>query len=235
MEGDVQPSEDPFATVPDPLGTAAAVAPALPRLSLALARSAPDRAQMRRRRRCALVLSLAWLTSHVAVFGLRHDLGQLPLAYLSSQVGAPLLLAFASIYVATRPGRLGLGSRLGWIAALAIGGPLSFWLIGALVPLPHAAPPEARPWLGALLCSDVMLAWMSAPLFFAAVALRGTFAAATIWRSALVGAAVGLFSGGAINLHCDNILPFHLVVGHGAPVVAAALFGAFVMVRWVRA
>jgi len=234
MESDVQPSEDPFASVPDPLGPAPEGLP-LPPLPPALARAAPDRAQMRRRQRCALVLSLAWLTSHLAVFGVRHDLGQLPLAYLSSQVGAPLLLAFASIYVATRPGPLGLGSGLGWVSAFAIGGPLSFWLIGALVPPPHVAPPETRPWLGALLCSDVMLAWMSAPLFSAAVALRGAFAATTIWRSALVGAAVGLFSGGAINLHCESIDAFHLVVGHGAPVVAASLFGAFVMVRWVRA
>jgi hypothetical protein len=190
---------------------------------------------MRRRRSGALMLSLAWLASHLAVFGVRHDLGELSLGYLASQLGAPLLLAIASLYVATRPGRWGLGSPWHWVVLLAVAGPLSFGVLGLVMPPPHALAESAHPWLTALVCSDIMLAWMSVPLFSAAVALRAAFAATPVWRSALVGASVGLLSGVTINLHCPNMQPSHLALGHGVPVVLAALFGAFVVTRWLRA
>jgi hypothetical protein len=65
--------------------------------------------------------------------------------------------------------------------------------------------------------------------------LRRSFAGDATRRSALVGAALGLLSGGAINLHCSNVEPWHMATGHGVPVLLAALLGAFLVVRWTRA
>jgi hypothetical protein len=169
------------------------------------------------------------------VSGIRHDLGTLTGAYVASQIGAPLVLALGSLYVALRPGQWGLGSSTAIVAALAVGGPLSFGLMGLTSGAPLAVTDDARPWLGALLCSDLMLAWMSAPLFAGALALRRAFATGALWRSALIGSSVGLASAVTINFHCDNMAAFHLVIGHALPVAAASLIEAVVVTRWLRA
>ena len=220
--------------IPDPLG-GGDPRPQPPAKLMRAAVAAPDRAQVERRRRAALVLSLGWFFSHLLVFGARHDLRQLSRGYLLAHVAAPLLLAVASLWVATRPGRWGLGTRPRWTLVLAVGGPLSFGLISLAMPAPQGVGDQLHPWLAALLCSDLMLAWMSAPLFAAALALRGAFAAGAVWRSALIGSSVGLGSAVSLNLHCSNGHPFHLVVGHGVPIVAGSLLAAFVVSRWLRA
>ena len=229
------PQRPSFNDIPDPIGDTRADLPGLQALARGLSPNVPDRAQTERRRRAALVLSLVWLLAHLAAVGVRHDLSALPLAYLASQVGAPLLLAAASLHVATRPARSGLGSRRFWVAALTLGGLLSLWGLALLAPPPYPPPHEPRPWLAALVCSELMLAWMSAPLFAAAVALRGAFAATPVWRSALVGASVGSLSGATLNLHCANVAPWHLVLAHGVPIALASSFGALVVGRWLRA
>jgi len=232
MESDV--SEPTFPDIPDPLSTAG---PELARLAEPLRRgfSGPDRKQVRRRRAAALLLSLGWLATHLLVFGVRNDLDALPAAYLVSHVGAPLVLGLAAAWLALRPGRVGLGPPRVWAVALTLGGPLSFGLLGAISSSASLPAPDAQPWLSALLCSDLMLVWMSVPLFAAALALRGAFAASAVWRSALVGTSIGLLSGVTINLHCENSEAFHLVVGHGVPVALASLLGAFVVRHWLRA
>jgi hypothetical protein len=82
---------------------------------------------------------------------------------------------------------------------------------------------------------DITLSWAAAPLLVMALALRRAFAAQAVGRSALVGSALGLLSGAAINLHCPNVEPWHLLAGHSIPVALAALLGAFLLVRWTRA
>ncbi|MEO8184238.1 MAG: hypothetical protein ABI895_35915, partial [Deltaproteobacteria bacterium] len=89
-------------------------------------------------------------------------------------------------------------------------------------------------WLGTGVCLDLTLLWELAPLLLAGMALRRAFPASARWRGALVGGAIGLGCGSAINLHCSNPNPSHLVAGHGVPIVVAALVGGFVLSRWVR-
>jgi hypothetical protein len=190
---------------------------------------------MQTRRRSAALLGSAWFACQLAAFGFRHDLSELPAAYLAAQVGLPLVLALGSLYVATRPGRFGLGTSFIGVALLALLGPLAFWATSAITPPAHPMPSDAQPWLRALVCSKVMLAWMTAPLVAAVLALRGAFAASAVWRSALVAASVGLVSGATLNLHCPNVHPFHMAVGHGLPIILVTMFGAFVLTRWVRA
>jgi hypothetical protein len=220
--------------IPDPMAGADAPGPGSvvpPRPTAA----SPTRSATRRRRAAALGVSLAWLATHLAVYGIRSDFQQLPLAYVAAQVALPFAFGAASLLVAAAPGRLGLGLGIGIIASLALLGPLSFWLFAAALPPPHDAARGNGFWLGSLVCLDITLAWAAAPLLFAALALRRAFPTGAAWRSALVGSALGLLSGAAINLHCPNVDPAHLVTGHGVPVVVAALVGAFVVARWARA
>jgi len=184
----------------------------------------------------ALGVSLAWLVCHLVAFGIREDMSQLPAGYIAAQVGLPILFGASCLVVALAPGKLGLGIGVGIVGAMAVLGPLSFWLLSLGMPVPHA--PDVNPfgfWLGSLLCLDITLAWAAAPLLLLALSLRRAFAAHATGRSALVGAALGLLSGGAINLHCSNVEPWHMAAGHAVPVLIAALLGAFLVVRWTRA
>lgn len=222
--------------IPDPTAGAAAPTPsARPPVAPRPTEPSPTRSAIGRRRAAALGVSLAWLATHLLVYGVRADFHQLPAEYVAAQVALPFAFGAASLLVAVAPGRLGLGLGIGVIASLALLGPLSFWLFAAALPRPYDAVSPNGFWLGSLVCLDITLAWAAAPLLLAALALRRAFPASAGWRSALVGAALGLLSGAAINLHCPNVDPAHLLAGHGVPVVVAALVGAFVVARWARA
>jgi hypothetical protein len=95
--------------------------------------------------------------------------------------------------------------------------------------------PTASSVVGSVLCFDITLAWVAVPLVAAAAVLRGAFAAGGRFRSALVGAAIGLFVGATMNLHCPNVAPSHMLFGHGVSVVVAALAGAFALAHLTRA
>lgn len=197
---------------------------------------APTRAVTRRRRLAGIALGLAWLCTHLAIYGVRQDFTQLPRDYLVAQVVLPVVFGASCLAVAIAPGKLGLGLGIGVVAGMALLGPLSFWLLALGMPMPHA--PHGAPfgfWPGALLCMDITLSWAAAPLLLVALSLRRAFPSQAVSRSALVGAAIGLLSGGAINLHCPNVNPTHLLAGHGVPVLVAAVLGAVVVARWTRA
>ncbi|MET0413717.1 MAG: NrsF family protein [Polyangiaceae bacterium] len=215
-------------------GKAETPAPQQPAPSPRFAETSADRAQTRRRRWVALALSGTWLVTHVIAYGVRQDLSSLPYAYVAVQLGLPVAVAVASLVVALRPGKLGLGVGLGAMVTLALLGPLSFWLAALGMPRPTAVTGNANLFV-TLICFDLTLLWSALPLIAAAFSLRRSFASRAVWRSALIGATAGLFSGAAINLHCANGDPLHMAFGHGLPVVLGALVGAFVLARWLRA
>jgi Negative regulator of sigma F len=221
--------------IPDPVAAEASGSEASERLRRTLP-TAPTRSTAQRRRTAALGVSLAWLVCHLVAFGVRQDMSQLPAGYIAAQVGLPILFGASCLVVALAPGRLGLGIGVGIVGTMAVLGPLSFWLLAVGMPVPHA--PGSSPfgfWLGSLLCLDITLSWAAAPLLLLALSSRRAFPAHAAGRSALLGAALGLLSGGAINLHCSNVEPWHMAAGHGVPVLIAALLGAFLVVRWTRA
>jgi Negative regulator of sigma F len=196
----------------------------------------PTRNVTERRRGAALGVSLAWLCTHLVVYGVRQDFAQLPAGYIAAQVVLPIVFATCCLIVALAPGKLGLGVGLGLVSTMAWLGPASYWALALGMPMPHPAEPSTLGfWLGSLLCLDITLAWAAAPLLLVSLSLRRAFAGRAGGRSALVGAALGLLSGAAINLHCPNVDPWHLLAGHGVPVAVAALLGAFLVVRWTRA
>ena len=69
----------------------------------------------------------------------------------------------------------------------------------------------------------------------AAVVLRRSFASAAGWRSAAVGAACGLAAGAAMHLHCENVLPVHMVLSHAVPALLLGVAGALLLGRTARA
>jgi hypothetical protein len=197
--------------------------------------ASPVRAVVRRRRVTALAGSAAWLSTHLVVYGIRRDFSELPRLYVAAQILLPFLLAVASLFAALSPGKLGLGLKIGLISGLAILGPLAFCLIAFGAPVPSVVVPGAASPLGILVCLDITLAWSAVPLLGAALALPGAFAAGSRRRSALVGAGIGLFAGATMNLHCPNVAPLHVLMGHGLPVIIATLLGALVLGYRTRA
>lgn len=198
--------------------------------------SAPTRSTAERRRVAALGASLAWLCGHLLVYGIRQDFAQLPTSYIVAQVALPVVFGACCLVVALAPGKLGLGIGLALLGGMALLGPLSFWLLALGVPVPYPpTPSQLGFWPGSLSCLEITLSWAAAPLLLVALSLRRSFVVRAAERSALVGAALGLLSGGAINLHCPNVDPWHLLAGHGVPVAVAALVGAVLVVRWTRA
>ncbi|HTU59174.1 MAG TPA: NrsF family protein [Polyangiales bacterium] len=216
-----------FGDIPDP---AAAVTTA-PRAPLLTEKAAP-RSAARNQRWAALILSLFWFGSHLFVYGLREDLRALPPLYVLVQIALPLVLALLSLIVATHAGKRGLGLHVGLLSLLALLGPLSFWLMAVGAPAPRSEQPET--WLNAFLCLDITLSWAAVPLLCGALVLRRAFPAASVWRSALLGSACGLFAGGIMNLHCANVSRLHLIAGHGLPVLVSALIGALLVRQLAR-
>jgi len=216
--------------IPDPAAISAAAPPVAPSLP-----KAPTRAEVRTRRVAALVASMGWLVAHLAVYGVRRDFSTLPLPYIAAQILVPLLVSAASLALALGRGRLGLGWRFGLVSAAAVLGPASFCVIAVGTPAPRALEPAASSLVGTVLCFDITVAWAAVPLFAAALVLRGAFAGGALWRSALLGAAIGLFAGATMNLHCPNVAPVHVLFGHGLAVILATLLGAFALVRRTRA
>jgi hypothetical protein len=221
--------------IPDPLAGASVAPGPAPRFS---APSAP-RSQTRRRRLAALGISLGWLCTHLVVYGVRADFARLPAEYVALQIILPALIGAASLLLAVAPGKIGLGLTVSVVGGLAVLGPLAFWLCAALLSSPYPAAEagmqSGRFWLAALVCLDITLAWAAAPLLLAALALRRAFPAGAGWRSGLIGAGLGLLSGAAINLHCSNVNQGHMLLGHGIPILVAALVGGLVVSRWARA
>jgi hypothetical protein len=221
-----------FDDIPDPVGSLGVRAAPRPP---ALNGEALQRSATRNRRVAALMLSVSWLAAHLTVYGLRADLASLPPLYIAVEIALPFALAAASLAVALGVGRLGLGLSIAALSALAILGPLSFWLMAAGAPLPRVPEANSDSWLGAFVCMDITLAWAGVPILCAALSLRRAFPVAAGFRSALVGAACGLFAGAVMNLHCANVDRFHMLLGHAVPVLVAVLVGAFVLRRTARA
>jgi hypothetical protein len=123
--------------------------------------SLPDgsatRARTRGQRWVAVAFSLAWLLVHLAVYGIRADLGALPLLYAISQIAVPFAFAACSLVLAVSPGKLGLGLGAGLLVTVCVLGPVSFLLIAIGAPEPAHAPASGDFGPAMLLCLDLTL------------------------------------------------------------------------------
>ncbi len=191
------------------------------------------RAELGKRRRAAIALSVAWLTVQFLAFGLRGDLARLSLGYVLGLIVAPLSAGVLAIVAAAQQGQLGLGARPLSIVMLALMCPLVFLVAGLAVPAPYRHGETGNLMFGAY-CLNSTLAWALLPIASAAVVLRGAFAAGAIWRSALLGGGCGLVAAALFTLHCPVVGKTHIVVAHGGAVLVSAVLGGLVFSRFTR-
>lgn len=232
-QGDQPDIEFPmFEGIPDPAHDKPELPPGLVRPPLS---DSPSRDRVRRRRLVALGASVAWVLTHLAVYGIRTDWSELSRSYIAAQIAVPLVLAVASLGIATSRGSRGLGLGARWLWIMAVLGPAAFWVAALGVPEPYASGADPAFWVSIFVCLDLTLAWLAVPLLLAGLTLRRAFVSAAAWKSALVGSAAGLFSGAIMNLHCPSVDPAHVGLAHGVPILIASALGAMLMVRWTRA
>lgn len=229
---DVPPTLPALDGIPDPLAGRQAPLPPLPPVGARL--PSRTRAEHQRARALALSVSVAWVIGQVLVLGVRGDLSRIPLGYLVALGGAPVVAGALCLVAAVSAGRLGVGARVGLLAALSLLSPAAFVLGALLGPMPYAdaAVGDLR---GGVVCFNIAVAWTIVPLLLAGLALRGTFVARSVWRSAALATAAGLAAAAAITLHCPTAGALHVGLGHGGAIVASALLGAFVLSRVTRA
>jgi hypothetical protein len=216
-----------FEDVPDPIAAIGVPGPLRP----GALEPSLTRVTVRGRRAVALAAGLAWFFVNLAVFGVKPNLEHLPAPYLATNVVLPCLVAGVALFVGLAPGAFGLGRSVSLLSCCALAGPASFVLAVLAAPAESEFAVASTSITSMLRCFALTATWASVPLLLASVALRGAFAAAAGWRSALVGAAGGLCAGAAINLHCPNVAQAHLLLGHGVPVVAAAFTGSLLAFR----
>lgn len=228
----------PFLDIPDPLGETATAGETRvpPELGARLAHlPSPDRDRVVRRRWLALGAALAWGTLQAVALGIRADLAALPLTYVLAWLCTPLLLGAVALAAAASSGNSGLGVRVAIAATLAIAAPTAVGLLAIALPEPAGSLQAPSFWKSMLTCLDFTLAGALAPLVFAVLALRNAFAAGARWRGALIGGSAGLLAATAMNVHCPIVDPMHMLLGHALPVALAALLGALVAHRFMRA
>jgi hypothetical protein len=217
--------------IPDVITPAERDASASPPRMAPRATAGPARASVQRQRAVALAVSLLWLTWQVFTLGLRTDMAKLGLAYPLAQVAVPALLGAVALGVALWPGREGLGAGVASLRAVTAVGLLAMVAITLFFPLPFAyAPPTLYGFLQwILICADIVAIMGVVPLALAAVVLRRSFVAAATERSTAVGAACGLGAVTAMHLHCENLEPAHMVLGHMVPAAVLAAAGALLL------
>lgn len=214
-----EPSLDLLADIPDPAAdTAARTAP------VPVVPSLPSLTRAERRRRAGLygVLSLVWVGACVWYGEPRADMVKpgaiAPIALWS--LASALALALALF-----PRRRGLPPGIRAIQLVLAGVPILFVLpvliVSAGVP-PGSLGLHGDIGSGCLAFTTLM---GLGPLFFASLALQGSFPSVPIIRGAAVGVLCGLF--GAIGMHavCPCALRSHLLIGHGVPILLLGLLG----------
>ena len=188
------------------------------------------RSEVQQRKRLAVVISVVWITVQFFAFGVRGDLSRLPLSYLFALSIAPMSAGLLAVLLAVRGGSFGLGTRAALVSALAVLGPISFMVSGFLMPAPYANGEIGDLSFGAY-CLNCTVAWALLPIVAAGLALRGAFAASSVWRSALLGAGCGLIAAGLFTLHCSVVGKWHIAIAHGSAVLISAVIGG-VCLAW---
>lgn len=212
--------------LPDPF--ADELARPLPPLP-ALARDpAPTRASVVRARWLAAALALAYQVAALVMLGARRDLDTAPRAALAVLVVSPLVAAGVSLRAAARE-RAGATAPVPVLSAVAVAG--AVFAMGAVAAeLSSHAPHAPSVWP----CVLATLALAAGPLAIGAFTFRGAFASGAPWRMAAVGVAAGALAASTLALECGAGGLGHLLVGHGAGMLAGGLAG-LVVARVARA
>lgn len=214
-----------LSSIPDPLAVRAAPIAAPVRPSVA---PGPTRSTVRMRRVLSVIFGVAWLVAIQLVIGIRTDLP--PLLYFA-HVGVPALLGGVAMWIALRPGPAGLGPSVKAMAIFVAVAPVAFAGAALCGPCVEQGLALAE---SIFLCGDFIIAIAILPLLALVWAQRRTWAAGSGFRSVMLGAAVGFTAAGMQALHCAHSDRYHVLVGHGWPVIFIALLGYFAIRRTMR-
>lgn len=218
--------------IPDALPAADRGAPSptpAPRESTLVA--GPSRADLRRRRALAMAVSLAWLAGHIVLLSVRADLAKLGVLYPLLEIALPAVLSAVALGLALSPGRDGLGASVASLRGITLLAIAGVPLLAAVLPLPFPYVPPTIFTFGqwVIICGDIIAVMAAVPLVLAAVVLRRSFVAASLERSAAVGASCCLAAVTTMHLHCENIQVAHVLVGHMLPAIAITIVAALVL------
>lgn len=195
--------------------------------------ASPTRGQLTQRRLAVVLLSVAWFAVQFFVFGLRADLGRLPLGYLVGLVLLPASVGLLAIAAAVRGGRFGLGIGATLLVALTLGSALVYSLAGLSLPFPYEGG-RTENLASHARCLGLIALWAGLPLLGAGWVLRRSFAGSAVWRSALLAGGSGLTAAALLTLHCSFVSKLHLAVAHGCAPLVFALLGGFLLSRFTR-
>jgi len=216
--------------VPDPLAGIDDW-PMPPRRAVALADS-PTRARVGALRAKALAAALLYELAWVFIISKREDLHTMPRTILVTEVAIPLVATLLAL-AAAAPGALGMGHPKGRLASLVLLAP-AFFVVATLVASPHDV--DTAPFLQhGVQCFAWTALFSFGPMVFAAWAFRRSFVAAPAWRSAALGLACGAIAAATMSLVCSVGSAAHVLVGHGAMMLVAAIGGGLLGRRFGRA
>jgi hypothetical protein len=139
--------------------------------------------------------------------------------------GFPVLAAGAVLAVLFRS-----TARSASIRFAVLGGALVFlattWLVQA---------PGDQTVRGMLACLAQAMVMAGCTIPIVLLSLRRAFATGATWRAAAVGLASGLLAASALRLRCSDDGFVHVLVGHGLPILVAALAAGALGSRYLRA
>ena len=186
--------------------------------------ASPTRSNVRRARRIAFAAALVFEVTGVILDPHRRDLSGASPLELFAGLAIPLAAATLAFAAVTQRGPHGLGLRARSIAILAAAAP-AFFLLATLVGAPDTAA-DPRFWRHAAGCAGVTAFLTLGPLALGLGAFRRAFVAAAPWRTAALGVAAGALAACTMSLICPITGAWHVIVGHGAMMLAAGLAGA---------
>jgi hypothetical protein len=192
----------------------------------------PPRAVGARRRFIAVALGFGSLVLSLSVLGVRPH-GR-PSGYIAALFLAWLPIAGAATWAGVGQGRSMLGRPASWLLAVAALTPVA--LLAAWAGVAVAWPSTLHDASGAhqhLVCDVVTLFFSIGPLLAFSRLRRGTDPVTPRLSGAAIATAAAAWGAIAMHLVCGFTAPVHILLGHVAPVVFAALAGALVLARRV--
>jgi hypothetical protein len=203
--------------IPDPYESVAASCPP-PKL----AAGGPTHGRLERRRRGLVLLVCGALGAWIVRVGVAPR-PLMPAWFVALALVLPTVVAVLAYLGATRPGRLGLGWPVRSLAAALAAAIVLFAVSALAAPAPALRLFTLQSTLACALTATVLGALPFAAGFFV---FRRTLAGSAWLRMTLFGVGCGLVGAVLVRLHCPNDSIPHVLVGHGAALLAYGLLGA---------
>jgi hypothetical protein len=193
----------------------------------------PVRSDVKREARIAALGSLVVAMGlFFALGGPSHASGRPPW-WVAASTGTWACVAAGSLWGAWRSGSSVAAPSARWLAAIALGTPalLMVMLLGFVWIDPKLAALHAD--RDGLRCFVLTLATAACPLAGLSTLRRSSDPVHPLANGAALGVASGACAGVMVDLWCPVAAPWHVAVGHIAPILVLAVLGAVLGVRLI--